>query len=37
MKKLMLIVCGLIMSTTLFAQSIDDLVFITEDYGEHIP
>ena len=33
MKKLILIVCGLFFSTTLFAQSIDDLVFITEDYA----
>jgi len=33
MKKLILIVCGLIISTPLFAQSIDDLVFITEDYA----
>ncbi len=33
MKKLLLIFCGLIISTPLFAQSIDDLVFITEDYA----
>jgi polar amino acid transport system substrate-binding protein len=33
MKKLILIVCGLLFSTTLFAQSVDDLVFITEDYA----
>jgi polar amino acid transport system substrate-binding protein len=33
MTKLILIVCGLIMSTALFAQSVDDLVLITEDYA----
>ena len=33
MKKLILIACGLIMSTTLFAQGIDDLVLITENYA----
>ena len=33
MKKLILIVCGLIISTALFAQSVDDLEFITEEYA----
>jgi polar amino acid transport system substrate-binding protein len=33
MKKLILIVCGLIISTPHFAQSIDDLVLITENYA----